>query len=206
MLPYLNQIEWIHNLTIIMSKYFNRPYKNNQKESIISRIIKGKIYKVFRFNHGIIFSMRQALLAINIINLFGNNFNEIYFETYDINFKKFLKWIKFKINNDPYFKHKVMFTSAFQRSGRESEISSSSNPILYNRYEKKDTYFFEYEAKKYINILFKDSNEILIYKEAILWSTMNDGILDERCCDDLYYLRRILHAAHLLDLRRILLK
>ena len=89
--------------------------------------------------------------------------------------------------------------SAFQRSGRQSEASSASNLALYKKYELQDAINFKNAAIK--TSIFKNSSEIQVFEEAILWS--NDGDIDENENDDLKYLRRILHCAHTFDLRRI---
>lgn len=60
--------------------------------------------------------------------------------------------------------------------------------------------YFNKDAQE--SLLFTSDLERLIFGEAILWS--NPGTLDENKIQDLKYLRRILHAAHTLDLRRML--
>ena len=182
--------KWTLYLTGILSKYFNKTYK--VVPSDISRIINKRLYIVYRPNHGLLYALRQGFLAIDIINLLAKQGSNT-----------LSSWVKYKIQTDPYFKIKVMFASSFQRSGRESEIGSSANPKLYNAYERTDAIYFQTEATKHIGTLFKDKHEVLIYKEAILWSTVDEGLLSEKSCQSLYFLRKILHTAHLLDLRRI---
>ena len=97
------------------------------------------------------------------------------------------------------FLAKLEMAASFQRSGRQKECSSSSDPDLYKKYELQDTINFKQAAAA--SKIFKTEAEIELFKEAIFWS--NPGTLDETKHPDAKYLRCILHAAHTLDLRRI---
>jgi hypothetical protein len=70
---------------------------------------------------------------------------------------------------------------------------------LYKQYERQDVVNFHKYAEKCS--LFANDFERSIFGEAILWSS--SGTLDENKLEDLKYLRRVFHAAHTLDLRRI---
>ena len=187
-------IRFIKQLLRTQSYYFNKPYTDNrQNNTSIIKTINGHKYIVHRFNHGLLHSIRQGLLAVAIVNvlLYKSQF-------INKNHKTFMDWLICKINNDPYFLYKVMLTSSFQRSGRQSEVASSQNKELYDKYEYMDTVNFRKEVGKFK--LFKSDEEMMVYKNAILWSLV-DGISEYNL--DVLYLRKILHAAHILDLRRI---
>jgi hypothetical protein len=100
--------------------YFQRPY--NDDVSIIKKKIDDKYYKVYRPNHGVAHSLRQGFLVRDIVKLMASEDD----------------WLKKEINSDHFFSIKLAILSSFQRSGRQSEISSSENPILYEKYENND--------------------------------------------------------------------
>lgn len=82
---------------------------------------------------------------------------------------------------------KLAILSSFQRSGWQSEISSSSNPLLYNKYEQQDVINMQSSVDlKY----YKSINEIECWSQAIIWD--NNSIIS-----------KLIKAAHHLDLRRI---
>ncbi len=184
---------YLYFLLNISNKYFNKPYKDDYNGGITVRIIDNRQFILYRMNHGICHSIRQGLLSLDIINTL---------QMYLVD-NKLSKWIYKKNRDDIYFKRKIMFTSIFQRSGRESEVNSVNFPDLYKRYERNDAKNFEKEAIKYKNYLHFNNYEILLYKESILWSTKSEGILDEKEHKDLHFIRKILHSSHLLDLQRI---
>lgn len=204
-----DELNWSIQLAKIANEFFNKPYKHdilfwkNHSPNTITRNINGKTYKVFRKNHGLAHSIRQGFLAIDIITTIEERTKTKTF--FNEESKKFREWITKKIHQDSLFKKKVMFATVFQRSGRESEVNSISHPLLYNSYERNDAKNFYKTAIKYVgkNNLFNSLNELNVYKEAILWSTKNEGKLDENINEDLKYIRKILHTAHILDLRRI---
>lgn len=189
------------NLIDTIFKYYDRPYSDDNQYATLYRTINGDKYTVHRFNHGVLYALRQGLLAIDIIDLF-KKYSHLIIQSKNQKLINFFIWINEK-SNDPYFKQKIMFVSSMQRSGRESEVSSKENPELYNRYERWDASNFAHESQKYTNMFINQPNEINIYQEAILWSTIAESKINENKCLDLFYIRRIIHTAHLLDLRRI---
>ena len=177
--------------------YFLSPYRLGSPSNCAEKWIRGIRYKVERFNHGLAHGIRQGALAKDIFELLIQmNREGISFKETEGN--KLLDWA-FKKSRDPLFLKKIELASSFQRSGREQEGGSSDIPELYKKFELQDTVYFRKAA--FQSGLFTDPMEILIFQEAILWS--NKGTLNEKELEDLKYLRRILHAAHTLDLRRI---
>jgi SidE phosphodiesterase (PDE) domain len=164
--------------------------------------INGKKVSVYRPNHALAHGLRQGFLAADIVDSIYKNKSTNFCSEDGIKLKK---WIDRKMVKDPYFKQKIEFVSAFQRTGRQSEVSGTKNPVKYNSYERADAKNFEKEVKPYVSAgnLFHDEKEVRVYKEAILWSTANEGMIDPSKNENLYFLRKIFHAAHDLDLRRM---
>lgn len=195
---------WTAGISKMVNYHFSKPYKD--KPAHTTKNIGGKDYTVNRPNHALAHGLRQGLLAADIVEALNtiSTSHSIQFASSEAN--EFMKWVSDKVKSDPYFIQKVEFASAFQRTGRQSEASSSKNLALYNSYERADAKNFDYYAKKHMigqGSLFKDNAEAQVYKEAILWSTANEGKIDVSTNKDLYFLRKILHAAHSLDLRRM---
>jgi len=188
----MNLTTYLNFLLNLISPYFNKPYRDNPADGHVERIIGEHKYVVHRMNHGVIHGIRQGLLSLDIINILsGSSVND-----------QLTVWIDKKLTYDPKFKYKVMFAAVFQRSGRESEIDSLHHPKIYKQYENADVKNFQENAKKYIGSLFKNNDEILLYGNAIRWPRTSDDT-NEKNNSDLLFLRKILHASHLLDLRRI---
>jgi hypothetical protein len=172
--------------------YFLSAYTNGTARDKKTRIINGTVYSVERANHGLAHGLRQGALAKDIFKLLISYPIE---DTSGI-----VEWGIHKQKEDPQWIQKIEMAACFQRSGRQSECSSANNPELYKQYEIDDTINFRNHARH--DPMFTNELERSIFEEAILWS--NPGSLDENKNNDLKYLRRILHAAHTLDLRRIL--
>jgi len=147
--------------------YFLRPYQNSPSE--ITRVIDGSVRKVYRPNHSLAHSMRQGFLALDVVMCLKNSITKYY------------------LQSDNLFLTKLWILSSFQRSGRESEISSSQNPTLYRSYEDADVKNFLRSAPV---SYFTSQEEMRKWSEALRWSSDT-------------YLAKILKVAHQLDLRRI---
>jgi hypothetical protein len=159
--------------------YFQRSYKDDDYLSSISKKIDDKYYKVYRPNHGLAHSIRQGFLVRDILKLmiFENN------------------WLQNKINEDSLFSIKLAILSSFQRSGRQSEISSSDNQLLYEQYENDDVNNMIYTMSNIQNPYF-DSKEIKLWASALKWANHNKSY-------EIQQISNLINAAHLLDLRRI---
>lgn len=194
----INNREYQTSLRIMQlaSPYFLSKYQNGSLGDIQKRQINGVWYKVERFNHGLAHALRQGALAKDILDILAR----MPIESGDLQIDTFLRWTRQKHLEGQPFLAKLEMAASFQRSGRQSEVSSSSNPTLYKEYEWQDTINFKKAANT--SKLFKNDSEMELFKEALLWS--NQGILDENKYPDLKYLRCILRAAHTLDLRRII--
>src|SRR5204862_3256973 len=121
----------------------------------INRIIRGKQYIVYRPNHGLSHGIRQAFLIRDIIH---------FLTTHNTKFTSFLK------KQNSKFITKLMLISAFQRSGRESEVSSSNNKLLYDKYERQDVNNCIRSLTSYIGILFTSKRELYNLASCILWN------------------------------------
>ncbi len=189
------RIESEKNLLHVMQKirlFFLLPYTDGVDADKAKRRIQGNIYIVERANHGLAHGLRQGALAKDILNLL------VHYSFDDVS--GIVQWARRKMELDPQWIEKVQMAASFQRSGRQRECSSQSHPDLYKKYELQDMVNFKNAVQE--DPLFSDEFERVILGEAILWS--NPGSLDENEIEDLKYLRRILHAAHTLDLRRML--
>ena len=175
----------------MIKPYFLSAYSEGKKKDQKVRSIHGVEYIVERANHGLAHGLRQGALAKDIFDLL------LHYPISDSS--GIIGWAHRKNREDPQWIHKIEIVACFQRSGRQSECSSASNLELYKKYEMQDTINFRNETQ-YLS-LFSDTCEQRIFEEAILWSNL--GTLDENKLEDLKYLRRILHAAHTLDLRRM---
>lgn len=177
--------------------HFLSPYKEDGFWPKIERTINGKEYIVHRFNHGLAHSLRQGALAKDIfeklISLKAKHQQHLDSAELD-------ELVVWAYQKDRDFLYKMEFASSFQRSGRQSEGSSTVDREKYLRYERQDALNFRAAATE--SGLFKDLAEITIFEEAILWE--NKGELDESSNPDLKFLRRILHCAHTFDLRRMM--
>lgn len=127
-------LDWLQNCILLANQHFKTPYKD--KASFI--IIQGK--KVNRPNHGILHASRIMLYTIRIIHgLAQQSCAEIsYSGLQNSEGRNLVRWVISKLIVDSKFIHKMALTAIFQRSGRQSEISSSENPNLYNSYEQED--------------------------------------------------------------------
>jgi hypothetical protein len=167
-------------------QHFAKPYEDRSWWKEVTRAVNGTPYTVNRPNHGLMHSLRQALLAGNIVTLLNRQDST--------GESGIIGWVKKKMRDDPHFVTKVCWAAAFQRSGRQSEISSADDKETYKLYERRDVTNFKEGVP---TGLFSD-DELETYGKAILWS--NEVKHDE----DSKYIAKILHAAHTLDLRRIL--
>lgn len=191
---YRNEVAGQHTLHILdmVSPYFLAAYTDSfPGGDRVTRKICGQIYFVERANHGLAHGLRQGALAKDICNLLVD------YPLSDVS--GIVEWAHRKMESDPQWIQKIEIAASFQRSGRQGECSSVSDPELYKKYEMQDTINFRNETQN--DSLFTDEFERKVFEEAILWS--NPGSLYENTIEDLKYIRRILHAAHTLDLRRM---
>ncbi len=194
-----NEAAWTARVCDEVKVYFLRPYKEGSFGDVAKRDLNGKVYCVQRYNHGLAHGLRQGALARDIVEvLFQLKTEKIQPENNAIS--EIASWVQEKISRDPDFLNKLELASSFQRSGRESEESSLSAPEAYERYELQDSINFKKSAAKFP--IFENEREISVFAESILWT--NKGTIDENVEKDLKYLKRILHAAHTFDLRRML--
>lgn len=154
--------EWLKTLAQMVYPIFTRPYRD--EPDYIQKIIGRSKITVQRPNHGFLHSMRQAVLARDICHavLPYAHFDEV---------------------------KKIMMLAAFQRSGRESEISSKQDPELYNSYERQDARIFRNVAHMHKH-LFTSTEEIDRLSQCVFWKNRTT-------------ISKIIHTAHILDLRRI---
>jgi hypothetical protein len=189
-----------HTLKVMtaVKPHFLSPYKDGGFWIKTTRQIKGVVYVVNRFNHGLAHGLRQGALAKDILEIVSEMQKK--YELLDHpELYEMVEWIHSKMLADKNFIYMVEFAASFQRSGRQSEGPSSQDMEKYKLYERQDALNFRNAANS--SDLFKNEQDIKIFEEAILWE--NKGELNEESIVDLKFLRRILHAAHTFDLRRM---
>lgn len=189
--------KWSLEVVEKIKPYFLTPYTDSYYDRI-SRTIDGKTYFVERFNHGLAHGLRQGALAKDIFDLLLRLKKENSLKNVCKN-EPILEWAQEKGGKDPNFIQKLELVSSFQRSGRQSEISSSDNISLYKKYERQDSVNF-IKAAREVGI-FKSEEEIQIFAESMLM--LNQGALNPFENKDLKYIKCILQSAHTFDLRRV---
>lgn len=180
------------SITVYLAKlcapYFTKPYTGSLFEIHPKRLTQESLRvlgdapnefverkrRVYRPNHGLAHSVRQGLLALDVLTELTSNNLEI------------SNWVRQNLKQDKFFASKIQFVSCFQRSGRDSEISESLFSDLYHIYENRDKIFFTENAidKKIFSI------DLEQYRNALSWNNQNN-------------IARVIHSAHLLDLRRM---
>ena len=170
---------WWIELANLAAPYFQRAYKDEQ--SSIRRVIRGREYVVERPNHGLAHSLRQAALATDIVVTLARQKH-----SRCASLRGMAVWAHDCIRDESRVRL-LQLAAAFQRSGRQSEVSSSKDPALYALYEEQDVANFRRVATNYF-----PKKAVARFARAIRWNTHDDPIA------------RVLHAAHVLDLRRIL--
>jgi hypothetical protein len=101
-------------------------------------------------------------------------------------------WVKERVCKDKDFINKLFIISSFQRSGRQSEVSSSENPALYESYQEGDRSNFIGSVD---HMYFCCDREILEWSVALRWDSTRTEYVEN--------VSKILKVAHFLDLRRI---
>ena len=157
------------DLCYVINKYFSKQYKDKPDRLKIQGLT------LSRPNHSLAHGMRQGFLSVNIVRYM------IKYKSCIIN-DNFYKWISRIDKNDLI---RIQFCASFMRSGRQSEVSSSENPKLYNKYQKNDVKNFKRHSDLYFN---EDEKEY--YSKSLLW-------------DSDTYLGKIFRTAHRMDLRRM---
>lgn len=189
----------------MVNKYFCRPYKDTPS-NYVQTSIAGKLYTVQRPNHPLAHGLRQGFLAVDIIDALNQLAKKSTIPFKSDDGLEIVPWVKAKMATDPNFLLKVEMASAYQRTGRESEVDRSIDEAKYNSYERIDAVNFAQDVRIHTGPgrLFKDAAEAKVYGEAILWSTASEGTIDPLINRDLYFLRKVFHAAHDLDLKRVI--
>lgn len=182
---------WSMEIVSEVNPHFSKTYEDNPDDKLECE--SGD--DVNRPNHSLAHGMRQAYLAVDI----ALAFNRVKKTPSGNSPAEHLRvWIADRMKTDRLFLKKLQFTNAFQRSGRQSDISKDSNPDKYYQYLLNDQKNFQTAAEKRISTLFKDQDEIDIYKKAI-----TEKFDPDTPYSDLVMLSKIFYTAHTLDLRRL---
>lgn len=173
---------WVIVVGHMIKKYFCVQYTN--KPCTIKRSIKNVNYTVVRPNHGLHHGLRQSILSVKIANiLVDDNPNH-----------PMSQWILLEDND---FIFKLAMVAAFQRTGRQSEISKVDNPVLYEKYISDDVKNFSQQSRLYMDN-FRSDEELQMFQNALLWPLYRSNKVPQ--C----YVETILSLSHKADLRRML--
>ena len=124
---------------------------------------------------------KAGLLAVDIIDALSQLAKKSPTPFKSDDGREIVPWVKTKMATDPNFLLKVEMASAYQRTGRESEVDRSVDEA------KRDVFLTQDNAVNFaqdVRIhtgpgrLFKDAAEAKVYGEAILWSTASEGTID----------------------------
>jgi hypothetical protein len=191
-----DRVQWSVTVAEIVNKFFSQPYADAHLTRAFLSLECPNGTLVNRPNHSLAHGMRQSYLAVDLAIALENSI----IDALSPAGKDLATWIKRKHAHDKDFFKKLEFANAFQRVGRESEISRSQNPTVYENYLKMDQQYFSAQAQEFIgeDKLFKDQAEVDLYKRAIV-NKYGPGAPES----DELYLSKLFYTAHQLDLRRL---
>ena len=197
--------EFALQLALKVNVFFKEPYKESLFDKKCRCINKIK-YTVYRPNHALSHGMTTAFLALDALELFRNA-NEFDFKAKPAQFHAELA--KKHWQNDANFWKKVMMAAAYQRTGRQSEVSGKESDEAakkYTAYLQEDVKIFEEEALKHLGPekLFKDTDEINAFKRAI-YNDPNPAFpaLSKELDDLRYFVHQLIWSGHMLHLKRL---
>lgn len=194
-----SKLSWALLTSTAVNQFFSKPYKAEFPTSTYYSLKLDNERMVYRPNHSLAHGMRQTYLAIDLTLMFKYAKKE----NFHNRGQELCAWIQQQFQQDPNFLRKIFFTNAFQRTGRESEIGREDNRSSYEKYLLADQQNFLMKVKELgldNGNLFKDQNEIYIYKEALVRKFNN---YDPSFPIEVFFLSKVMYSAHLLDLRRI---
>lgn len=211
-------------LQTLFTKFYQQSYSEAHVTNKVSNVktkrgtgddVKQGDSTAFKANHGLTHAARQAFLSVDLVQLLTNTENA----------SPLKPWLQTSQKNDSHFLEKVAIASAYQRNGRESEVSSTQNRALFAQYVFKSSTNFAHEMQS--SPLFAKGKQgetsLLDYQAAILKAiNMTDEEiiqsattekLDQPTIEALIQkvnndphvknLGELLEVSHLLDLRRI---
>lgn len=198
---------WHHVLGMLVKPYFTKEYEDrkyfadieNDRRYVVTRD-DGK--KVFRPNHGLAHSLRKGFLAKDIIDLFVDTAkNPRFFATSSA--KSLMGWVMENFSRDPNFIKKMELVSAYQRSGRQSEVEGNDNTEgvgaseSYKQYAQRDAENFYRDVMGNPLLMEHFNNneaEIVQYSNA-LRKVISDPHVEN--------ISKIISTTHMLDILRL---
>jgi hypothetical protein len=157
----------------LVKPYFLSAYQEGGFWQKIERRINGVRYLVNRYNHGLAHGLRQGVLARDILDLL-RSMKSAYGALDHTDLNDLADWVHSK--RDTTLEHQVQFASSFQRSGRQSEASSTHDLERYKRYELQDALNFRKAALA--SPLFTKRDEIKIFEKRPGRISRNQWILE----------------------------
>lgn len=199
---------WCKTITDKVNAFFSLPYKDVHIFPGFakgSKLIDGKNYDVERPNHALAHGLRSAFTAVDIIDAYASA-DPSSFHTE--NTQNFAKLIQEYVSSDPDFRKKVFMASAYQRTGRESEISGKESELAkkrYNAYVQKDSENFHEAVMNdpQVKQLFVSAAEVKAYTLAIYPNQAEKETLPENFQQLNTVVRAAIFTSHMVDLKRI---
>jgi hypothetical protein len=130
-----NRFEWSMIVANEVNPYFSQPYADNPNDKLLCT--DGIMY-VYRPNHSLAHGLRQAYLAVDIVVFLKNAVLSQEERQEKTPGNALRQWVIKKLKADSQFLKKIEFANAFQRSGRQSDISKDTNEAKYNEYLMND--------------------------------------------------------------------
>lgn len=191
----------MNDITLWVYEYFKTPYRDapdNKKVCTTTGTI------VHRPNHALPHALKTAFIAIDILDgLASTPLSDFSTERGRINAKLVQDFLK----EDPFFRVKVFMAAAYQRTGRESEISGKEGDwaaTLYAEYLQRDFTFFNEKASELLkkNILFSNEDDIKICAKTVLnGKSCNDLTVEQN--NKICIIRSLIWAGHMFELKRL---
>jgi len=188
-------MKW-REISMVVAPHFLKAYPEARSDPKVTaenraemRLADGRVLRVERFNHGLAHSLRQGFLASDIVRCLAYNRKQF---VPDSRAGRMAAWAARFIVDDSNLR-RLELAAAFQRSGRRNEWSSSEAPKEYAASEARDVENFRATTASHAFAHhFRSTLDVDRYAAAIPWSNHTDPVA------------RVLHAAHVLDLRRII--
>lgn len=190
----------MNDITLWVNEYFKRPYRDEPNYKAVS----ASGLKVYRPNHALHHALRTAFIAVDMLDAFAstpaNSFSTKAAKTN-------ATLIQTCLAQDPLLRAKVFMTAAYQRTGRESEVSGKEGDWaakLYSEYLQRDSEFFTQKATELLkkNIIFSDEVDVRICAKALLNGKPDADFTPDQE-NKTRIIRSFIWAGHMFELKRL---
>lgn len=176
---------WLLTTAKTVDDYFKKPYPVQTTRHDRRKVFCANNTFVHRPNHSLAHGMRQAFHSLAIVDELSHIDPNTFPAAHDL-----VIWVQMQLKDRNFLK-KLVFASAFQRTGRFSE--EPDNPMIKDR----DAQNFDRDVQQYIGVnnVFRDDSEGISYMSALQAPDFLVG--------DARHLKTIFELSHTLDLRRL---